>query len=166
MNDTLWWIARGLKGLFKLPRCEGIARCFLEKVEPWPAGSQEGQTKEKTKWIATKAQTRKIDQLLIKSWMCTENKIGRWSILRDRKVIRLGVSQAVCSFSLNIWKLELTRGFSPGKKCNLMIVRGTISFYNQRLQIFPVGGSAMWNVSMWLNERCWMWTISFSAVSH
>ena len=28
---------------------KGIAGRFLEKVEPWPAGLQEGQTKENTK---------------------------------------------------------------------------------------------------------------------
>ena len=45
-------------------------------------------------------------------------------------------------------KVRSYRGFVPGKTCNLMLVRGTISFYNQRMQIFPVGGSTMWNMSM------------------
>ena len=60
----------------------------------------------------------------------------------------LGAAQVVNGFSLNIQKLELTKGFFPWKTCKLLLVRGTISFYNQKLQILPVGESAMWNVSM------------------
>ena len=45
-------------------------------------------------------------------------------------------------------KVRSYKEFFPGKTCNLMLVRGTISFYNQRLQILPVGGSALWNMSM------------------
>ena len=44
--------------------------------------------------------------------------------------------------------VRVYRGFSPGKTCELLFVRGTISFYNQKLQILPVGEGAMWNVSM------------------
>ena len=40
------------------------------------------------------------------------------------------------------------------KLVNHLLVRGTISFYNQKLQLFPVGESEMWNVSMQLNEQC------------
>ena len=39
-------------------------------------------------------------------------------------------------------------GFSLGQTCELLFVRGTISFYNEKLQIFPVGEGARWNVSM------------------
>ena len=45
--------------------------------------------------------------------------------------------------SLNIGKLELRRGFFPRKLVNHLLVRGTISFYNQKTAIFPVGESAM-----------------------
>ena len=39
-------------------------------------------------------------------------------------------------------------GFFPGKTCELLFVRGTTSFYNKKLQIFPVGEGAVWNVQM------------------
>ena len=61
----------------------------------------------------------------------------------------VGAAQAVGWFSLNIGKLELTGVFSPGQTCELLFVRGTISFYNEKLQILPVEEGAMWNVSMW-----------------
>ena len=51
-------------------------------------------------------------------------------------------------FQFKYLKARTDKGLFPWKTCNLMLVRGTISFYNQRIQIFPVGGSAMWNVSM------------------
>ena len=44
--------------------------------------------------------------------------------------------------------VRVYRGFFPGKTCELLFVRGTISFYNQQLQIFLVGEGDMWNVSM------------------
>ena len=49
--------------------------------------------------------------------------------------------------------------------CELLVVRGTTSFCNNRITILTVGESAMWNVQMWWNEQCWRGTISFSAVS-
>ena len=51
-------------------------------------------------------------------------------------------------FCLNTEKLEVTRTFSLEKIVNHLLVRGTISFYNQKLQLLPVGESDMWNVSM------------------
>ena len=45
-------------------------------------------------------------------------------------------------------KVREERGFSPGKTCDLLFVRGTTSFYNKKLQILPVGEGAMWNVRM------------------
>ena len=60
----------------------------------------------------------------------------------------MGVTQAIIVFSLNIGKLELTGAFSGGQTCELLFVRGTISFYNEKLQILPVGEGVMWNVSM------------------
>ena len=68
--------------------------------------------------------------------------------LRNRKVTRWGAAQAVYCFSLNIWKLKLTGDFFRRKNCELLFVRGTTSFYNKKVQIFPVGEGAMWNVSM------------------
>ena len=37
-------------------------------------------------------------------------------------------------------------GFFPGKTCESLILRGTTSFYNNKLQIFPVGEGVVWNV--------------------
>ena len=51
-------------------------------------------------------------------------------------------------FCINIGRLEGIWGFFPGKTCELLFVRGTISFYNKKLQIFPVGEGAVWNVRM------------------
>ena len=39
-------------------------------------------------------------------------------------------------------------GFFPGKNCELLFVRGTTSFYNKKLQIFPFEEGAVWNVQM------------------
>ena len=59
-----------------------------------------------------------------------------------------GGAQAVGYFSLNIGKLEWIGAFSLSKTCKLLLVRGTISFYKPKTANFPVGESAMWNVSM------------------
>ena len=61
----------------------------------------------------------------------------------------VGPAQAVSWFGLNIGKLEFTGVFFPGKTCELLFVRGTTLFYNKKLQIFPVGEGAMWNLPMW-----------------
>ena len=45
-------------------------------------------------------------------------------------------------------KVRIYRGFFPGKTCNLILVGGIISFYNKKLQIWPVGGSDVWKISM------------------
>ena len=68
-------------------------------------------------------------------------------VLRNPKVT-VEVAQAVSRFGLNIGKLEFTGAFFPGKTCELLFVRGTTSCYNKKLQIFPVGEGAMWNVPM------------------
>ena len=82
--------------------------------------------------------------------MSIRRKYGERDMKRskNRKVTRLGGAQMIYCLSLNTGKLEFTGAFFPGKICNLMLVRGTISFYNQRLQIFPIEGSVMWNMPM------------------
>ena len=40
------------------------------------------------------------------------------------------------------------RGFFPRKTCEILFVRGATSVYNKKLQIFPVGEGAVWNVQM------------------
>ena len=76
---------------------------------------------------------------------------------KNRRVTCLGGTQVVYWFCLNIWKLEVMGDFFfRGKTCKPLLVRGTISFYNQKLQFFPIGESVMWNMSMWLmsNVEC------------
>ena len=63
------------------------------------------------------------------------------------KVRRLGNPRGFVVFKLER-KLREDRGFFPGKTCELLFVRGTISFYNRKLQILPVGEGAVWNVRM------------------
>ena len=38
--------------------------------------------------------------------------------------------------------------FFPGETCESLVVRGTTSFYNNKLQILPIGEGAVWNVRM------------------
>ena len=106
------------------PFCRGIAE--TSRIARGTSGIED-------KAVATKAQTWKVRQWLTRSWVCAEKKDLKRS--RDWRVTRLGVAQTICCCSLNNGKLELKKGFFPGKTCNLMLVRGTISFYNQRLQI-------------------------------
>ena len=161
MNDACWFICRWTQGI--------------------------GRTTK-----ATKAPTQKSYQLLNSSWMHNRQhrriwnvwktersssyptdhaltnkrwKRGIWSV-GEPKCQRFGETQVVCWFCLNFWKLEVTRTFSLEKLVHHLLVRGTISFYNQKRQLFPAGESEMWNVSMWLNEQCWRGTISFSVVFH
>ena len=45
-------------------------------------------------------------------------------------------------------KVRGNEGFFPGKTCEPLVVRGTTSFYNNKLQILPVGEGVVWNVRM------------------
>ena len=45
-------------------------------------------------------------------------------------------------------KVRGKEGFFPGETCEPLVVRGTTSFYNNKLQILLVGEGAMWNVRM------------------
>ena len=45
-------------------------------------------------------------------------------------------------------KVRGNRGFFPAETCEPLVVRGTTSFYNNKLQIFPVGEGVVWNVQM------------------
>ena len=57
-------------------------------------------------------------------------------------------------------------GAFPEETCELLFVRGTTSFCNNKITILPIGESTMWNVQIWWNEPCWRGTISFSAMFH
>ena len=63
----------------------------VEEDGPKLAGSQEGQTKEKTKWMVTEEQLWKVWQLLSQSQACAE-KIEEYEALGNWKVRRLGGS--------------------------------------------------------------------------
>ena len=160
------WLQVELKGLLGRPWREGVAwHFFKNQIESGRVARETSEGEDKIK--SNNSPDLKglvVTQLIMSIRRKDERRDMKCS--KNRRVTRLGGTQVVCWFCLNIWKLEVTRGFFPGKTCNLMLVRGTISFYNQRLQILPVGGSAVWNMSMWLNEQCWMWTISFSTVPH
>ena len=60
----------------------------------------------------------------------------------------MGETQTVGWFGLNVGQLEFTGAFFLGQTCELLFVRGTISFYNEKLQILPIGEGAVWNVQM------------------
>ena len=45
-------------------------------------------------------------------------------------------------------KREKEKGLFPGETCELLVVRGTISFCNNKITILPVGESVVWNVQM------------------
>ena len=65
-----------------------------------------------------------------------------------------------------MYKGQREKGLFPGDTCELLVVRGTISFCNNKITILPIGESVVWNVQMWWNEQWWRGTISFSAVFH
>ena len=77
-----------------------------------------------------------------------KDKMGILDGFEEPKGHMVGATQGVGLFGLNIGKLEFTRGFFPGKTCELLFVRGTTSFYNKKLQILPIGEGAVWNVQM------------------
>ena len=45
-------------------------------------------------------------------------------------------------------RIRGNEGFFPREICEPLVVRGTTSFYNNKLQIFPVGEGVVWNVQM------------------
>ena len=51
-------------------------------------------------------------------------------------------------FCIKIGKLEGMGGFLHGETCEPLVVRGTISFYNNKLQILPIGEGVVWNARM------------------
>ena len=70
-----------------------------------------------------------------------------YEMLEEPKSHTFGGNPSGLRICLNIWKLEVIGTFSLEKLVNHLLVRGTISFYNQKLQLLPAGESEMWNVS-------------------
>ena len=67
-------------------------------------------------------------------------------VLGSPKVTWGGAAQGFCCFCIKIGKLEAP--FFLQETCEPLIVRGTTSFYNNKLQILHVGEGAMWNFRM------------------
>ena len=66
---------------------------------------------------------------------------------REENATRWGSLRGLL-YSLNRVELALRRGFfSLEKICKHSVVRGTISFYNEKLQFWHAGRSAIWNAS-------------------
>ena len=61
----------------------------------------------------------------------------------------LGGNPKVLSWFLYKYtKFRRGEGIFPNEACELLVVRGTISFCNNKITILPVGESAVWNVQM------------------
>ena len=84
---------------------------------------------------------------------------GKWSVGEARRSF-VG-SRKVFSFCISIGKLDRDKGIFPSETCEKLVVRGTISFCNNKITILPVGENAVGNIQMWWNEQCWRGTISF-----
>ena len=145
MNDARWLTAGRSKRWFISPRCEGSDR----RQDLKGCGQSKKNKIESNKSADLKGPS--VAQLIMSMRRKDEKRDMKRS--KNRKVRRLWGNPSDLLFCLNIWKLIARGGFFPWETCNLMLVRGTISFYNQGLQILPVGGSTMWNMSMWLNEQ-------------
>ena len=63
------------------------------------------------------------------------------------KVTRLGQPKGF-DVLFKYRKVRGNWGFFLGETCEPLVVRGTTSFYNNKLQILPVGEGAVWNVRM------------------
>ena len=73
-----------------------------------------------------------------------KEKCGRWNVGEAHESF-VG-SPIVFLFCINIEELDRRRGIFPGETCEPLVVRGTTSFYNNKLQILPVGEGVVWNV--------------------
>ena len=71
------------------------------------------------------------------------DKIVRLKRLGEPEGQGAGATQSFCCFCIKIGKWEGMKGFFPGKTCESLVVRGTTLFYNNKLQIFPVGEGAV-----------------------
>ena len=157
MNDAHWLTAGRSKRRFILPRREGTNK----RQDLKGRRQSKRQNWKQQRCRSERSISYSVDsELAQKRW-----KRGIWNVRRTEKS-HVWVKPKRPTVEFKYVKDRTYGGFFPGKTCNLILVRGTISFYNQRLQILPVGGSAVWNMSMWLNEQCWMWTILFSAMPH
>ena len=139
---------------------KAIGRDIMRSTE-----SLKGQIKDKAESLATGAQAWKGSSVtklvpfyevlislnlkynvLCESWALTNWQNCEIKTVRGAERSRDGGNPKVLLFCIKIGKLEGMGDFFPGKTCEPVVVRGTISFYNNKLQILPVGEGAMWNV--------------------
>ena len=126
MNDAHWLTAG---------RSKRLSYCCGAKVQIRGRISR-GMGKVKDKIKSNKGAALKgpsVTQLIMSMRRKDEKRDMKCS--KNWKVTCLGGTQAVYYF-VKYLKVKSDEVFFPGKTCNLMLVRGTISFYNQRLQIF------------------------------
>ena len=57
-----------------------------------------------------------------------------------------GATQGFLLFWFKYRKVRVYKGFFPRGTCEPVVVRGTTSFYNNKLQILPIGEGVVWNV--------------------
>ena len=74
-----------------------------------------------------------------------KDKIVRLNSWGSSKVTQWG-NPMVLLFLYKDRKVRGNEGFFPGETCEPLVVRGTTSFYNNKLQILPVGEGVVWNV--------------------
>ena len=86
---------------------------------------------ESNKGIALKGPS--VTQLIMSMHRKDEKRDMKRS--KNRKVTRFGGNQAVYYF-VKYLKVKSDEGFFPRKTCNLMLVRGTISFYKPESENF------------------------------
>ena len=77
-----------------------------------------------------------------------------YETLEERKSHTFGGKPSGLLILFKYLKVRNYKDFFLGRTCKPFACRGTIYFYNQKLQLLPVGESAMWNGSMHLNEQC------------
>ena len=111
------WLQVELKGLLGRLRREGVAWQFCKnQIESGRVARETSEGKDKIKSNkSTDLKGPAVTQLI----MSIQRKDERRNMKRSKnwRVTRLGGTQAVCWFCLNIWKLEVTGTFFPGKTC-------------------------------------------------
>ena len=77
-----------------------------------------------------------------------KDKIVRLNGFGNPKGQTVGEAQGFLLFLYKDRKVRGNKGFFPRETCEPLVVRGTTSFYNNKLQNFPVGEGAVRNVRL------------------
>ena len=130
------WLQEELKGLLGRPRREGVAWQFSKKSNR----NRQSRKGDKRRKRQNQKQQKHRSERSSGYSANHEHMKKRWKegyeTLEEPKSHTFGETQAVCWFCLNIWKLEVTGGFFPRKLVNLLLVRGTTSFYKPESENF------------------------------